>query len=54
MVRGEKRYIDKLVRLLKIFSEASGTKINWENHVYSGLISIHTSHSGLQSTTENE
>ena len=30
MVRGEKRYVDELVRLLKTFSAASGMKINWE------------------------
>ena len=30
MVRGEKRYVDELVRLLKVFSEASGIEINWE------------------------
>ena len=30
MVRGEKRYVDELVRLLKVFSEAFGMQINWE------------------------
>ena len=30
MIRGEKTYIDKLVRLLQIFTEASGMEINWE------------------------
>ena len=30
MVRGEKRDIDELVRLLKTFSEASGMEINWD------------------------
>ena len=30
MVRGDKRYVDELVRILKVFSEASGMEINWE------------------------
>ena len=30
MVRGEKRDIDELVKLLKTFSEASGMEINWD------------------------
>ena len=30
MVRGDKRYVDELVRLLKLFSEASGIEINWK------------------------
>lgn len=30
MIRGEKRYVDKLMRLLKVFSTASGMKINWK------------------------
>ena len=30
MIRGEKQYVDELVRLLKLFSEASGMEINWE------------------------
>ena len=30
MVRGEKRYVDELVRILKSFSAASGMEINWE------------------------
>lgn len=30
MIRGEKRYVDELMRLLKIFSAASGMKINWK------------------------
>ena len=30
MIRGEKRDIDELVRLLKTFSEASGMEINWD------------------------
>ena len=29
MIRGEKKFIDELVRLLKFFSEASGMEINW-------------------------
>jgi hypothetical protein len=28
MVRGEKKYVDELVRLLKVFSEASVMEIN--------------------------
>ena len=30
MVRGEKKDIDELVKLLKAFSEASGMEINWD------------------------
>ena len=30
MIRGEKKFIDELVRLLKIFSEASEMEINWD------------------------
>ena len=30
MVRGEKRYIDEMVRILQVFSAASGMEINWE------------------------
>ena len=30
MVRGEQRYVDEMVRILKVFSEASGMEINWE------------------------
>ena len=30
MVRGEKRYVDEMVRVLKVFSEASGMEINRE------------------------
>ena len=30
MVKGDKRDIDELVKLLKTFSEASGMKINWD------------------------
>jgi hypothetical protein len=30
MVKGEKRYVDELVRILKVFSAASGMEINWE------------------------
>ena len=30
IVRGDKRYVDELVCLLKVFSEASGMEINWE------------------------
>ena len=30
MVKGEKRDVDELVRILKEFSEASGMEINWE------------------------
>ena len=30
MVKGDKRDVDELVRLLKMFSEASGMEINWE------------------------
>ena len=30
MVRGEKMYVDELVRILKVFSAASGMEINWE------------------------
>lgn len=30
MVRGNKQYIDELVRLLKLFGEASCMEINWE------------------------
>ena len=30
VVRGEKRYVDELVRILKVFSEASGMEINWD------------------------
>ena len=29
VVRGDKKYVDELVRLLKVFSEASGMEINW-------------------------
>lgn len=29
MIRDDRRYVDELVRLLKLFSEASGMKINW-------------------------
>lgn len=30
MVKGEKKDVDELVRLLKRFSEASGMEINWK------------------------
>ena len=30
MIRGEKKYIDELVRLLKVFNGTSGMEINWE------------------------
>ena len=30
MIRGEKKFVDELVRLLRLFSDASGMKINWE------------------------
>jgi hypothetical protein len=30
MVRGEIKYVDELVRLFKVFSEASEMEINWE------------------------
>ena len=30
MVKDEKKDVDGLVRLLKMFSEASGMEINWE------------------------
>lgn len=30
MVKGGKRYVDELVRLLKLFSEAFGMEIDWE------------------------
>ena len=41
MVRGDKRYVDELVRLLKVFSKASRMEINWEKErVLIGLISI--------------
>lgn len=30
MIKGEKNDVDELVRLLKMFSEASGMEINWE------------------------
>lgn len=30
MVRRKKKYVDELVRILKVFSAASGMKINWE------------------------
>jgi hypothetical protein len=30
MIRREKKYVDELVRLLKVFSETSGMEINWE------------------------
>ena len=30
MVRGEKRDVDEMVRLLKVFSAASGMEINWK------------------------
>lgn len=30
MIRGEKKYVDKLVCILKVFSATSGMKINWE------------------------
>lgn len=30
MVKDEKKDVDELVRLLKMFSEASGMEINWE------------------------
>ena len=30
MIVGEKRYVDELVHLLKVFSLASGMKVNWE------------------------
>lgn len=30
MVRGDKRYVDELVRILEVFTEASWVEINWE------------------------
>lgn len=30
MARADKKYLDELVRLLKVHSDASGMKINWE------------------------
>ena len=30
MVRGDKRYVDELVRILEVFNEAPGMEINWE------------------------
>lgn len=30
MIRGEKWDVDELVRMLKVFSAASGMEINWE------------------------
>ena len=30
MVKADKRDVDELARLLKMFSEASGLEINWE------------------------
>lgn len=30
MVRGDERYVDELVRILKVFSKTSGIEINWE------------------------
>ena len=30
MIRGEKRDVDEMVRILKVFYEASGMRINWE------------------------
>ena len=31
IIRGDKRYVDELVRLLlKVFSKASGLEINWD------------------------
>ena len=30
MVSGEKRYIDEMVKILQVFSAASGMEINWE------------------------
>ena len=30
MVRGEKRYVDELVQILGVFSDASIMEINWE------------------------
>lgn len=53
MVRGEKRDVDELVRLLKVFSEASGMEINWENHVHTGLINSHTNLSGWHAMAGN-
>jgi hypothetical protein len=39
-------YVDELVRLFKVFSEASGMEINWEGHPHIGLISISTNRLG--------
>ena len=30
MIRREKRYVDEMVRIFKVFSEASSMEINWE------------------------
>lgn len=30
MVKGNKQYVDELVRILKVFSEALGMEINWK------------------------
>ena len=30
MIRGEKRYVNEMVRILKVFNEVSGMEINWE------------------------
>lgn len=30
MIRGDKRDVDEMIMILKVFSEASGMKINWE------------------------
>ena len=29
VIRGDKKYVDELVKILKVFSDASGMEINW-------------------------
>ena len=52
MVRGEKQYVDKLVRLLKLFSEASGMEINWEKSSVYWLINLLTNQYDLTGMVE--
>lgn len=45
-IRGIKKDVDEIVRILKIFSEALKIEINWESHVRTGMKSTYIDWNG--------